>query len=99
MGSVPWLVASLLVLITKLAYARAHGMDFKAELGFNSGFGLWGSDEDKELEAHSASEFLAWRSGGAKKIPVNVDIFGAVGDGIADDTMVILISPPTDNFQ
>ncbi|KAG0452257.1 hypothetical protein HPP92_026036 [Vanilla planifolia] len=35
-------------------------------------------------------ELAVWRSNGAGRIPVNVESFGAVGDGIADDTQAFV---------
>ncbi|KAK8960749.1 putative polygalacturonase [Platanthera guangdongensis] len=91
MGKVSWRIAMLLfMLITMLVYAVAHSFD--SELSSTGGIRLWGGGEveEEEEEAEEVSEteqFPAWRSGaGAGKIPVNVDSFGAVGDGVADDT-------------
>ncbi|XP_020585767.1 probable polygalacturonase At1g80170 isoform X2 [Phalaenopsis equestris] len=86
MGLKSWLITLPLVLITMPAVVRAQGTDFDAEQRFSSGIQLWGGEEDEELKPLSASEFPVWRSSGAEKKVVNVESFGAVGDGIADDT-------------
>ncbi|KAI0510315.1 hypothetical protein KFK09_010916 [Dendrobium nobile] len=84
------LITLLFVLIAMLAYVRGHGIDFDADLSFSNGIQPWGTEEDEEFEPLSASEFPLWKSSGAGKMPVNVDSFGAVGDGIADDTQAFV---------
>ncbi|CAA7397573.1 unnamed protein product [Spirodela intermedia] len=46
--------------------------------------------EDEVREEALGFEFLSWRSEDVGRIPVNVEAFGAVGDGIADDTQAFL---------
>ena len=46
--------------------------------------------EDEVSEEDSGFEFPGWRSDGVGRIPVNVEAFGAIGDGITDDTQVSL---------
>lgn len=86
MGVDSLLITLLLVLITM----RTYGIGFDADQSFITGIQLWEREEDEEMEPLSTSEVPIWRSSGAAKIPVNVDSFGAAGDGIADDTQVNL---------
>lgn len=44
--------------------------------------------EDEEVELF---DIPAWISGRGNKVLVNVDSFGAVGDGVSDDTQVHII--------
>ncbi|PKA55172.1 putative polygalacturonase [Apostasia shenzhenica] len=94
-GSISWLITILLLLVTMLANLRARGEDFDNELSFSNGIQpLEGDEEDEQdediIESGFSSRFPVWRSQGAGRIPVNVDSFGAVGDGDTDDTKAFL---------
>lgn len=45
-------------------------------------------DEEGEDDILDASDLPSWHSGHSNKNLFNVDGFGAVGDGVADDTQV-----------
>lgn len=64
---------------------------------------LWfDGDGESELEkgelSYEMDSVLMRGSERVARIPVNVDSFGAVGDGVADDTQVQLQHPVLDNF-
>lgn len=49
----------------------------------------WEMEEENEMES---SPISSWTSERGSKVLVNVDSFGAVGDGVSDDTQVNLCS-------
>ncbi|KAJ0962493.1 hypothetical protein J5N97_027615 [Dioscorea zingiberensis] len=53
---------------------------------------LWGEEEGLGGEAGTELDFMPtmWSSQRAARIPVNVDSFGAAGDGVMDDTQAFL---------
>lgn len=57
--------------------------------------GLWtdGTDGEEEqgVEYDELDSLPIWGSERVGRIPVNVDSFGAVGDGVADDTQVYML--------
>ncbi|KAH6785682.1 hypothetical protein C2S51_038137 [Perilla frutescens var. frutescens] len=58
------------------AFARLHELDVE--------------DEDGEDDVLGALDLPSWHSGHTNKVLVNVDGFGAVGDGVADDTKAFM---------
>lgn len=75
----------ILIIYMFALFLAAQGMMEEIDMlaGFES-FEI--EDDDWEEELNSDPGFLASQKGG--KVLVNVDSFGAVGDGIADDTEV-----------
>lgn len=84
------LLIFLCFLVLLLVPLRSAGKDFSDR--FEIIAKLQDLDVEEEREGDDAFEVLdwpSWGSGRTNKILVNVDGFGAVGDGVSDDTQVI----------
>jgi hypothetical protein len=61
-------------------------------IGVLEEFESWDIEEENEVEV---SPIPSWTSERGSKVLVNVDSFGAVGDGVSDDTQVNKFVPRT----
>lgn len=82
----------MLMLVVLMMGAMSKGDDDFAPA---EDIGLWtagtGGKEDQEGDEYDELDSLPiWGSERVGRIPVNVDSFGAVGDGVADDTQVCI---------
>lgn len=58
------------------------------EIDFLPGLDDWESEEGDELDL---IDLPSWTVGRGHKVLVNVDSFGAAGDGVSDDTKVVYL--------
>lgn len=73
----------LLLLVLPL---RTAAKDFLEDYEVGTDVEDWEVEEDDDGDN---AEFMeSWKSRGGNKVLVNVDAFGAAGDGVSDDTQV-----------
>lgn len=83
---------TLLIIPLLIINVSCSGEESSSPQSINLWFDGYGEEEQEyggELQDEMDS-FLMLKSEKGARIPVNVDSFGAVGDGVADDTQVEL---------
>lgn len=79
------LLMFLCLLVLLVAPLRSAGQ------GFSDGFAkLHELDVEDEDDALELLDLSSWHSSRTNKVVINVDGFGAVGDGVGDDTQVYI---------
>ncbi|XP_073286000.1 probable polygalacturonase At1g80170 [Primulina huaijiensis] len=81
----------LCFLVLLIVPIKCEDGDFPKKIAIFEDIEEWEVEEDEGDEFDELLEFPSWRSGhGRNKILVNVDAFGAVGDGVSDDTQAFV---------
>ncbi|XP_073288285.1 probable polygalacturonase At1g80170 [Primulina huaijiensis] len=77
-------------LVLLIAPIKSEDGDFPKKFEIFDDIEEWEVEEDGGDDFDELLEFPSWRSGHGNKVLVNVEAFGAVGDGVSDDTQAFV---------